>query len=182
MNWKRIRRRCASHSGQSLLETALLLPLILLLTFYALNFGYFFVVALQLASAPREGVQYAIQGPSTPAHVVYADAGPSTDTSSISYLTYRDMSMLTGSSTTAVQVCSSSIGLVNAGTVTQTAQCSAFGSAANPAFLGPASDPESPLFVTFRVDVQYKIQPLINGFGMLMPNLTFHRQVSMRSM
>jgi Flp pilus assembly protein TadG len=190
MGWIQLRKRCASRSGQSLIETALLLPLILLVAFNAINFGYYFVVALHLASAPREGVEYSIQGSTTPAHPILANAGPATAITSVSYLTYHDMTNLSASSTAAVQVCSTINGLNNAGLATQNAMCTPYGTAASPAFPAAASDPESPLFVLHRVDVQYIVSPLIGAMslniggvnlGLLTPNLTFHRQVSMRA-
>jgi Flp pilus assembly protein TadG len=182
MSWIQFRKRCGSELGQSLIETALLLPLILVLAFNAINFGYFFIVALHLASAPREGVEYSIQGKEAPAHPVLANAGPNTTITSVSYLTYQDMINLNGSPTTAVQVCSMANGLNNAGTLTQNAKCTAYGAAASPAFPAAAADPESPLFVLHQVDVQYTVKPLINGsWGLPMPNLTFHRQVRMRA-
>ena len=50
------------RSGQSLIETALLLPIMLTIVFNAVNIGYFFFVALNLAAAPRQGSEYSIQG------------------------------------------------------------------------------------------------------------------------
>src|SRR5512146_791184 len=58
--WKR------RSSGQALIETALLMPFMLALIFNAVNFGYFFYVALNISSAGRSGVLYAMLGPSTP--------------------------------------------------------------------------------------------------------------------
>jgi Flp pilus assembly protein TadG len=190
MIWTRFCKRSVSSSGQSLLETALLLPLILLVVFNAINFGYYFVVALNLATAPRSGVQYAAQGGLSIGNVGLPAPGPSTDNASVSYLTYQDMSKLTGSATTAVRVCTQVNGLTNAGLTTQTANCTLYGNAPSPALTGPASDPESPNFVLQRVDVQYTVTPLIQGMTLkvgginlplVTPNLTFHRQVSMRS-
>jgi Flp pilus assembly protein TadG len=177
MIWTRFCKRSVSSSGQSLLETALLLPLILLVVFNAINFGYYFVVALNLATAPRSGVQYAAQGGLSIGNVGLPAPGPSTD-------------KLTGSATTAVRVCTQVNGLTNAGLTTQTANCTLYGNAPSPALTGPASDPESPNFVLQRVDVQYTVTPLIQGMTLkvgginlplVTPNLTFHRQVSMRS-
>jgi Flp pilus assembly protein TadG len=194
-----LRKRWQSRSGQSLLETALILPLILLLVLNAINFGYFFIVALHLASAPREGVEYSIQGNLSPSTPSLPPAGPATTNSTVSYLTYQDMASLSGSgassTTTTVRVCSMSIlvggsGVTNAGTANQTANCTTFPSGSTATFTGPDSDPESPLFVLQRVDVQYTVTPLIStmslkvggiDLGLLTPSLTFHRQVSMRA-
>jgi len=172
-----------------------------MIVFNAINFGYFFLVALNLAAAPRSGAEYSILGFETPGSLTLADPGPPTAINSISYLTYQDMTgalYLPGNAT--VQVCSMALGLTNAGLATQTANCvtcsgSTCGSAGtgNPA---PAPDPESPYFVLHRVDVTYTFRPLIPGtpFGLtLLPasicsssggtiTCTFHRQISLRMM
>jgi Flp pilus assembly protein TadG len=195
MSWGRIRRRHASSSGQSAIEIALLLPLILLIVLNAINLGYFFMVALNVAVAPRTAVQYGAQGGLSATNgnlVALPLAGPSSDNTSISYLAYQDMSRLVGSSTTAVQVCTMTDpnGYNNPGTTSQSTKCTAFGTAASPAFSGAAPDPESPNFALQRVDVQYNVQPLIRGltftiagrsFSLLGPSHSFHRQVSMRA-
>ena len=179
---------CGSReSGQSLIETALVLPLLLLLAFNAINFGYFFVAALNITSAPRSGVQYAILGYSTPGQLAQPPAGPSNNQASVSYLTYEDIRRALPNSTGAlVQVCSSTIGLTNPGTINQKSACTTFGS--GPAPPGPATDPEAPMFVLSKVDVVYQVQPLITPFSLLgiqlalLPNMNIHRQVSMREM
>src|SRR5207244_13548584 len=45
-----------SESAQSMTETALLLPILLVLALNTINFGYFFFVAVNLALAPRQGL------------------------------------------------------------------------------------------------------------------------------
>ncbi|HWR35693.1 MAG TPA: TadE/TadG family type IV pilus assembly protein [Clostridia bacterium] len=186
MQANRPTRRGSRQAGQSLIETALLIPLLLLLVFNVINFGYYFIVALQLASAPREGVEYSIQGFQTPGQVNLAPAGPASNTMSVSYLTYQDMNRLAGSASTPMRVCTKSIaGGTNGTGSSQTAKCAYFNGASSATFTGPASDPEAPLFVLHRVDVQYTITPIIPAevFGLtVLPNLTFHRQVSMRAM
>src|SRR5512135_3174947 len=99
------------EGGQSLVETALVLPLFLLITFNAVNFGYFFFVAVNLASSPREGVTYSIQGFATPSQLTLPNAEPSTTTSSVSWLTYQDMAALHLSANAQVQVCTKLLGL-----------------------------------------------------------------------
>lgn len=182
----------ARHSevGQSLLETALMLPVLLLLTFNAVNFGYFFFVAVNLAAAPRSGVQYAILGPSTPQTPDYPLPGPPGTSTSISFVTYEDMrGVLTGSSSAVVQVCNSKQGKMGTGSSTTTA-CTKYPSG-SPSYT-PAPDPEAPLFSLARVDVVYTLTPIIPSFVLptpagpislaLLPSLTMHRQVSMREM
>jgi Flp pilus assembly protein TadG len=184
-----------STSGQSLVETALILPLLLMLLFNAVNFGYFFLMAVNLAAAPRSGVAYSIQGNASPSATSLPAAGPSSTTTTVSYLTYQDMTgAIYSPSGTPVQVCSAILGVNNAGNSTQTAKCASYGSTYT--FPTPASDPESPNFVLNQVDVAYTFTPLINGtmfniFTLAAPtcssssgsvSCTFHRQVVMRAM
>jgi len=178
-----------AEMGQSLIETALILPVLLLLTFNAINFGYFFFVAVNLAAAPRSGVQYATLGPSRPDSPDFPPAGPPGTNSTISYLTYEDMrGVLSGSSSATVQVCSQKVGPpVGTGSGT-TSACVKYPSGA-PSYT-PAPDPEAPLFRLARVDVVYQLTPIIPSFVLptpagpislaLLPSLTMHRQVSMR--
>lgn len=177
-----------------MIETALLLPFLLFLTLNAINLGYFFFVALNLAAAPREGVEYAIQGFQTPATLSLPNAGPactgSTSGASISTLTYNDMIGVLPAPATpcpdiaSVQVCTLLNGVSNPGTANQTANCTSYGPATT--FPNPDPDPEAPYFVLHRVDVKYTVIPLIPGgpgnfFSLFLPPLTFHRQVSMRA-
>ncbi len=186
--------------GQSLVETVLLMPLLLLIILNVVNFGYFFLVAVNLAAAPRTGVVYSIAGYSTPATLSLPAAGPPSTITSVSYVSQQDLTGALNAATGAqLQVCSASIGLNGSGS-TQTTQCrtwdgSTWGSAnsGNPT---PASDPEAPSFILNRLDVTYSFSPLIPGtpFGLaLLPistcsasngnvTCTFHRQVSMRVM
>ena len=184
-----------SSSGQSLVETALLLPVLLMLLFNAMNFGYFFLVALNMAAASRSGAAYSIQGYSSPSAGLLPTAGPSTTTGTVSYLTYQDMAgAIYSPASTPIQVCSQAVGLNNGGAGTQAAKCAAFGGAYS--FPAASSDPESPSFVLNQVDVAYTFSPLINGaiFNILVlaapvcsstsgaVSCTFHRQVLMRAM
>jgi hypothetical protein len=163
------------EDGQSLVESALVIPLFLLIVFNAVNFGYFFFIAINLASAPREGVEYSIQGSATPATPSLPAATAVRD------LTYSDMVGLAGSSGATVQVCTMLQGLAAPGR----SNCTTYPSGTGPT---PDADPEPSSFVLHRVDVTYTVSPLIptslNLFGVsLTPgSLTFHRQVSMRAM
>ena len=51
----RIRKLARNNSGQALVETALILPVMLLVLLNAVNFGYFYLVALNLTAAARDG-------------------------------------------------------------------------------------------------------------------------------
>jgi hypothetical protein len=193
----RIRKLARNSSGQALIETVLVMPLLLLLALNCVNFGYFFIVALNLAVAPRSGVEYSILGFQTPASLSLPAAGPPSTTTSISYLSQQDMTGALSAPTGAtIQVCSSTVGMTGSGVskcvpCTGTT-CGAVGTG-SPA---PAADPEAPNFVLNRVDVNYVFSPPIPGtpFGLaLLPlpvcsasggsvTCTFHRQVSMRAM
>jgi len=187
-------------SGQALLETILLVPLVLLLMLNVINFGYFFLVATNLAAAPRSGVEYQMLGFATPGAFSLPAAGAS------SYVSQQDLTGAVNAPTGAnIQVCSSTVGLSGAG-VTQTTKCQTCTGTPTGTLLScgaistgtptPSSDPEAPNFILARVDVDYTFTPLIPGtpFGlMLLPISTcssaggsvtcvFHRQVSMREM
>jgi hypothetical protein len=159
------------------------------------NFGYFFVIAINIAAAPRSGVAYSIQGYSSPSAASLPNPGPSTTATTVSFLTYQDMTgAISSPSGDPVQVCSEVVGLNNAGTSTQAAKCAAYGSAYS--FPTPSSDPESPSFVLNEVDVAYTFSPLINGtmfniFTLATPvcssssgtvSCIFHRRVLMRAL
>jgi Flp pilus assembly protein TadG len=177
------RRKFSSDKGQGLIEAAVILPFLFFLLFNAINFAYFFYVAINLASAPRDAAQYAVQGPSTPAQLKWAAAGPSTTVTSVSYLAYQNLNGLPASTTSPVQVCSASNGYTNPGTVNQTSVCTQYGGSYT--FPSAVPDPEPLRFTLFRVDVVYTVQPLIPAqpFGIrLLPSYTLHRQVSMRNM
>lgn len=171
-----------NNSGQSLVETAIAMPLLLCIVLNAINFAYFFLMAVNLASSPRTAAMYSAQGSATPAATVIPNAGPSgsttcgTGTSSqlyVCFLANEDMRGALNSPTTkaSIQVCSSAIGVTSPGTKTQTTQCSNFGASLPGGFSwpSPASDPElnagktATAFLLNRVDIYYKFAPLIPG-------------------
>ena len=172
-------RRSKGQDGQSLLETAMAMPLLLGLAFNLINFGYMWFMVLTLAAAPRMGAQYATQGGAAGT----ATAVPST--TAVTNLVWDNVTNAVHGATTstvAVQVCTSAKGVSGTGSST-IAQCDQFGPAFT--FSAPAADPEAPVFVLDRVDVEYTVTPIIPGtaFNVILPaNLKFHRQVSMRSL
>ena len=169
------RRRMGSR-GQSLLETALALPLLLCLAFNAINFGYFWFVILNMSSAARQGVQYSTQGG--------LEIPASSDVCTLTG-TNLAKSFHVASSDYKVQVCSSADGV---NTTTHKANCTTTCGGLSATSATPDTDPYTAYFVLHRVDVWYKVTPLIpgtvfNGYKVLLPpNMTFHRQVSMRSL
>ena len=179
--------------GQAMIETALMLPGLLFLVFNVVNFGYFFLMAINVAASPRSGVLYSILGGSTPTSIDLASPGPTTAITSISYLTLRDMTGAIPSGGSAkVQVCTVKSGVTGTGT-SQISVCNQYNS--SPAYT-PAADPEAPFFVLNRVDVTYTFSPLLDQrlFNLVLlaspvctgtggsVTCTFHRQASMRAM
>ena len=175
--WLRLIRRRQHEDGQSLLETAVAMPLLLGIAFNLINLGYCWFMVLTLAAAPRQGVQYSTQG----GQAITTTSSPST--TAVSNLVYENMTNAAHGATnsnTSVRVCSGSKG-VNA--ANNTALCDTFGPAFT--FTTPAADPEAPAFVLNRVDVGYTVTPIIPGpaFNVVLPtSLKFRRQVSMRSL
>lgn len=181
------RRKVTSHpslltasSGQALIETALVVPFLLALALNVINFSYLFVVAINLAAAPRSGALYAILGDATPASANAGfpglpPAGSSTTTTSVSYLTYQDLTGAVYAPTTngSVQVCSTTAcaagsGCVSGSGTSQASECQTFGGTPSYPFPAPTPDPENngtnPMFYVSRVDIAYQFQPLVPGF------------------
>jgi Flp pilus assembly protein TadG len=163
------------EDGQSLIETAMMVPLLLLLVCGAVDYGYFMIAAANLTSAARVAAQYSVQGTASPAQAALPNAFPSSDPKSVSALALADLSgLLNGSTTTTVYVCSQQIG-----TTGDLTQCQPSGG------YTPDADPEAPTFFLNRVDVVYTVTPPVPmGFFsfQLLPSMKFHRQVSMRAM
>ena len=88
-----------------MIETILAMPLLLMIVLNAVNMGYVYLMAVNLAAAPRVAAEYSIMGFETPAASALANAGPITTNTSVSYLARRDMTGAIHSPTTAsVQV------------------------------------------------------------------------------
>src|SRR6266404_9948142 len=102
------RQRFRGQEGQSLIETAIAMPLLLGLAFNIINWGYVWFMVLALSAAPRMGAQYATQGRAAGIGV----AAPAT--TAVRDLVWENVTNAVKGSTTsnvAVQVCSISKGL-----------------------------------------------------------------------
>ena len=177
--------RIKGSSGQSLVETALMIPLLLLLILNAVNFGYFLLVTLNLTSATRNGVEYAIQGSSTPANE--SAPGPGTlsqaNANTVAALIAQELGAFNRNSKLTVEICSLSQGNDGLGH----SNCSTSGVSKNP-------DPEPDRgFVLNSVDVKYDFNTLIPTapFNLVVGVLpacktdgscTFNRHAEMRAM
>src|SRR5258708_11522517 len=81
----KIRRLAQNSSGQALVETALIMPLMLIVVLNAVNFAFFFLMALNITAASRTSGIYSVMGGATPASINYPKAGPETTTTNVSY-------------------------------------------------------------------------------------------------
>jgi len=174
-----------SSEGSSLVETAMVIPILVLMLCFAVDIGYFFIVAANLVSSSRNGVLYSGQGFVSPAQQQLPSAGTSgslADTAGVAGLAGGDLSGLANMSTkTMVQVCSKRIG------ITQTANgyttnCSTFPSGSLSFTVD--QDPESNYgMLTQRVDVVYTVSPPIpvDFFSFTMPALSVHWSAEMRA-
>ena len=168
-----------------MIETALVMPVLVLMLCFAIDIGYFFIVAANLVSSSRNAVLYSGQGFVSPAQQTLPSPGTSgslADTAGVAGLAGGDLSGLANMTTkTKVQVCSKQLG------TTQTsngyvARCSTFPSGS--LSYSPDQDPESNNgMLTQRVDVVYTLSPPIpiNFFSFSMPSLTVHWQAEMRA-
>ena len=170
-------------SGQSLIESALILPLMLTLVFNAVNIGYFFFVAVNLAAAPRQGAEYSILGTASQVQTTLPGA------SSIGTLIAENFTGAIGSATstnTSIRVCTAALGLNSTANSTYVPKCQVtYGTGTFPALTSADADPESPYLVLNRMDIQFTVTPLIPGtvFNIVFPpSLTFNRSVKMRVM
>ena len=152
------------ESGQSLIETVLLVPFRLFLVFNAFNLGYFFYVALNLAAAPRTSALYGARGQPTPRADKLPPAGDTTNPSSVAFIGYQDMTGSFGNwSTAPIQICSVPLGVTNPNTTSEQVNCVDYNSGSFTWNAIP-SDPEAPDFKLQRVDIRYTFHPLIPGW------------------
>jgi hypothetical protein len=196
----RIRKLARNSSGQALIETALMLPLLLTIVLNAVNFAYFFLMALNITAASRTSGTYSIMGNATPKAAALPTAGPpncATPGTTVSDLACQDLTGSVYSPTTSnvgFNVCSSTVGITGSGSATVTT-CTKYGIGGG--FPSSAeADPEAPSFLLGRVDVAYNFSPPIpltpfNAFLFLVPNCsasgvtvtcTFYRHIVMREM
>ncbi len=168
-----------------MIETALVMPVLVTMLCFAVDIGYFFIVAANLVSASRNAALYSGQGFDSPAQQQLPAAGTSgslSDTAGVAGLAGGDLSGLAAMATkTTVEVCSKQVG------VTQTANgyvtnCNTYPSGS--LNYTPDQDPESNNgMLTQRVDVVYTVSPPIpvDFFVFTMPPLTLHWQAEMRA-
>jgi len=147
--------------GQSLIEFALMIPLVLLLAVNAANFGGFIYAWITVADAARTGVQYMVLSSASP-----GTPGSATQAQVTSLIT-NDVTSLLNRASTSVSVCTNATTAANSCT-------SLF-------------DPEAPTYTLATVDVTYTYQPFIPLFpfpglkiSATLPTTSIHRKAVMR--
>ncbi len=164
--------------GQSLVETVLMLPLLVLLVLNVVNLGYFFLVIVNLTGTARSSTLYSIEGSYTPYATQEPGSGGSTPTTTpgtVAYTAYQDMTGAVGNPTGAsVQVCTqvninsgtgSGVNGTGSGQIANCETCTSSGCGAAGAgtLSTPSADPEAPSFVLNQVDIQYTFNTLFPG-------------------
>ena len=154
-------KSASSELGQSMIETVLILWILMLpVLLNALNMGYFFLMVLNIQSAPHKAGLYSIMGSATPAAQLLPPATTSAKCTNctVSYMAFQDLAAsAVASGDAAVRVCRAGV-------------CSSAGTTpANYTFPTLAVDPElnfdssAAAFDLNRVDIAYLFHPLIPG-------------------
>jgi len=162
-----------NRGGQSLVECALVLPLLILLIVNVVNFGAFFYAGISVANAARTGAQYFTTGGVTVSGITPPAVA------AVQNLVTAELGSLPNK--TSIQVCLSRSNVV-------AVSCN---QGAIPAGAPPAADtPEGSPAVTYvigAVDVAYTYQPVVPLWDLpgmnihaTIPPTTVHRQVRMR--
>lgn len=181
-----LRRPRNIDCGSSMIETALVLPILILMLCFGIDIGYFFIVAANLVSSSRNAVLYSGQGFLAPGQQqlpLSGTAGSLVDGAGVAGLAAGDLSGLANMTTrTRIQVCSKKLGITQTSTGYVT-KCSTFPSGT--LNVAPDQDPASNYgMLTQRVDVVYTVSPPIpvDFFTFTMPALTVHWQAQMRAL
>jgi Flp pilus assembly protein TadG len=163
-NRQAAQKRCA-QSGHSLIEFALVLPLLFLLIINVVNFGGMLHAWIAVSQAARNGAQYWMFG-----GAVYNGLVQPTATQ-VQNLVLDGLKGLPNSASATISVCKSNNGV----------NTCAVGSATPPA------DPEPTHYVLGSVDVTYTYTPYVSawdfsslGIHLTLPATTIHRQCVMR--
>ncbi len=168
-------RRMSASSGQSLIEFALILPLIVLLVVNVVNFGSFLYTWITVSNAARAGAQYMILAGASLGTPREATANQ------ITSLVQADLASLTNAAAATVTVCTNNNGTFEPISGGTGGGCS---TSCNGAV---CTDPEGGTYVLATVDVTYNWTPPISGWEFpalhihaTLPYTTIHRTAVMR--
>ena len=166
-------RNQRSRRGQSLVEFALILPLVLLLVVNVVNFGSFLYTCIAISNAARAGAQYMVLSSASVGYPSDAIA------SQITTLVQNDLGSTIGGSAT-VNVCTNNNGTYHPISIGTSACASANNT-------DGYSDPEPTHYVLATVDVTYTWLPPIPlweysklKIHATLPTQTIHRTAVMR--
>ena len=158
-------RRKIAQRGQSLVEFALVLPLLFLLIINAVNFGAYLFAWITVANATRAAAQYSIM------NGAYVSSPSEPTGAQITAMVTNEVSSLLNRASIAVKVCTNKNG---------TSTCS----------LGAGNalaDPEAASYLSTSVDITYTYVPPIPVFNFArlglyatLPSTTIHRRTVMR--
>ena len=153
--------------GQTLIEFALVVPLLFLLIFIVVNFGVFIFAWITVANAARTGAQYMVMGGA------WLGTPRSPDITLITPIVREDMRTLLGGTAPQITIC------------TRTNATIACSPSSPP--VTPPNDPEDTAsagpYATGTVDVTYNYRPPIGGWilqAVGLGNVTIHRRAVMR--
>jgi Flp pilus assembly protein TadG len=165
-----------SRRGQSLLEFALILPLIFLVFVNIVNFGAFFYSWIVICNASRTGVQYMVLGGSS-----INNPTPASPALIQTLITGEDVLSLINPASVSVTTC-----IDNKSGGSDVYRSYLLASSTSSCTTGVA-DPEPAYYVVATVDVTYTFQPIIPlwDFPALkihatLPPTTIHRKAVMR--
>ena len=129
----------ARRRGQSLVEFALILPILFLLIVNVINFGGMFYAWVTVANAARAGAQYMMMGSAT----IHSPVLPTS--AQVTSLVRNDLLSLPNRSSAVIQVCTNTNG---------TASCGS-----------PPADPEPAAYILGTVDVTYTYVPFVASWN-----------------
>src|SRR5258706_8114712 len=133
----RTSRSLRRENGQSMVETAIMVPILVGIAFNAINVGYFWFMVLTMTAIPRLGAECSTQG----GKAISVSSGPTT--TEVSTFVYENLTgaIKATSSNASVEVCSQKAGV---NSTTHAALCDTFGPSYS--YTSVTVDPEAPNF------------------------------------
>ncbi|MCU1328367.1 MAG: hypothetical protein JWN34_3737 [Bryobacterales bacterium] len=154
MNFPRARAALACHCGSALVESALLLPLLLVMMMNTMNFSTFVFGWITVANAARAAAEYKVYN-----GIVVGANGPAPANASVQTMAQNDATSLPAGVTVTV--------------------CSSFKRSASCAPNQDDSEPDQ--YTSWTVDVAWSYTPVFTPLSLISAQ-TIHRTVVMRSM
>jgi Flp pilus assembly protein TadG len=105
----RLERLASNEDGQSIVELAIMLPVVLLLLFGAIDFGQYMYTSIHVGNAARAGVQFGAQSDTTAGDTAGMNAAALADAPEITSMTATSSNYCTCDSTQLTQFACSTI-------------------------------------------------------------------------